>query len=652
MFGLEDKKMKEEKIFKTESKELLNLMINSIYSNKEIFLRELISNASDAIDKYKFLALQSEGKYPIKDYKIRINVNKKERWIEILDDGIGMEKEDLEKNLGTIARSGTKEFLEKYKEMKEKKEDVDLIGQFGVGFYSAFMVAKKIEVYTLSLTNKSYKFSSDGVETYTIEDDDNSFLTSSGSAIRVYLKDDTDEEKYSSYLEDYEIKQLVKKYSDFIRYPIMMKTIKNVPDLDENGKEIEGKTHEEENDETLNSMIPLWKKNKKDVTEEDLNNFYKSKFYDYEDPLISMNIKAEGTMEYSALIYIPKHVPYNLYAQDYEKGLALYAKGIFIEEKNKELVPDYLRFIKGLIDSEDLQLNISREMLQKSPILEKIAKNIEKKVLDRLKQLKDEDYDKYLEFSKNYGDFLKFGIYSSYGMKKEELQDLLVFDSLNNDKPITLKTYKDNMAKDQKNIYYASGKTIESIKMLPEISRYKNLGYDVLLLPNQVDEFALTMMNEYDKVPFKNITSADKDDLSDEEKKKIDSLKEENKGLLEALKNNLKDKIDDVSFTYLLADAPVAISTKDGLSLNMEHVINSEKEMMNDDNQAKASKVLEINPEHPLFEAVKTITDAEELKKISEIFYDEAMMLEGFEVSDKQNFIHNLNALLLKAYKK
>ena len=645
--------MKEEKTFKTESKELLNLMINSIYSNKEIYLRELISNASDAIDKYKFLALQSAGKYPVKNYEIRLTVDKKNRWIQVSDNGIGMEKEDLERNLGTIARSGTKEFLAKYKEMKEKKEDVDLIGQFGVGFYSAFMVASKIEVYTRSLSDKAYIFTSDGVETYTIEDDEKPFLESSGSAIRVYLKKDVEDEKYSDYLEEYKIRELVKKYSDFIRYPIKMMTTKSVQDKDKDGKEIEGKFHDEMEDATLNSMIPLWKKPKKDVTDSDLNNFYQSRFYDYEDPLISMNIKMEGTLEYSALIYIPKHVPYNLYAQDYEKGLALYAKGIFIEEKNKSLVPDYLKFVRGLIDSEDLQLNISREMLQKSPVLDKIAKNIEKKILERLKQLKDEDMEKYLEFFKNYGDFIKFGIYSSYGMKKDELQDLLVFDTLNEEKPISLKQYKEKMAKDQKNIYFASGKTLESIKLLPEMARYKKLGFDVLLLPNQIDEFTITMMNEYDKVPFKNITSASKDDLSDEEKKQIDTLLEENKGFVDIIKSNLEGKVDEVSFALHLEDAPVAISTKDGLSLNMENVINSEPEAKtNPENQAKASKVLEINPEHPLFKAVKTITDMEELKRVASVFYDEAMMLEGFEIKDKQEFIQNLNALMLKAYQK
>jgi molecular chaperone HtpG len=645
--------MKEEKIFKTESKELLNLMINSIYSNREIFLRELISNASDAIDKYKFLAIQSEGKVPQKDYEIRLTVDKKNRWLQVSDNGIGMSKADLEKNLGTIAKSGTKEFLEKYKEMKEKKEDVDLIGQFGVGFYSAFMVAKKIEVYTKDVNGNAAIFSSNGVETYTIEDDENSFLKDSGSAIRVYLKDDKDEDKYSEFLEDYEIRELVKKYSDFIRYPIRMMVTHSVQDVDADGKPIEKKYHDELTDETLNSMVPIWKKQKKDVTETDLNEFYKSRFHDYEDPLLSMNIKAEGTLEYSALVFIPKHVPYNLYAQDYEKGLALYAKGIFIEEKNKELVPDYLKFMRGLIDSEDLQLNISREMLQKSPILEKIAKNIEKKVVDRLKQLKDEDYDKYLEFFKNYGDFLKFGIYSSYGMKKEELQDLLVFDSLNGDKQISLKAYKEAMKEGQKNIYYASGKTLEAIKLLPEIARYKKLGYDVLLLHNQIDEFTLSMMNEYDKTPFKNITSEQEDELSKEEKDQIEQLSTENKGFLEQVKNSLSGKVDEVSFSLHLEDAPVSIVSKDGLSLNMENVLNSEPEAKNNpENRAKATKVLQINPNHLIFNQIKTITNPDEISKLANVFYDEAMMLEGFEIEDKQQFINNLNDLLGKAYSK
>ncbi len=645
--------MIEEKKFKTESKELLNLMINSIYSNKEVFLRELISNASDAIDKYKILALSSSGKYPTKDYEILLQKDDKEKWIQIQDNGIGMSKEDIEKNLGTIAKSGTKEFLEKYKEAKDKNKDVDLIGQFGVGFYSAFMVAKKIEVYTKDLEGKSYVFSSDGIETYSIEDKPIDFLKDSGTAVRVYLKDDEDDEKYSKYLEEYEIKELVKKYSDFIRYPIVMNCKHSVPDKDKDGKEIEGKFHDEYSLDTLNSMIPLWNKPRKDVTDKDLADFYKTRFNDYEDPLISMNIKAEGMLEYNALIYIPSHAPYNLYAQDYEKGLALYAKGIFIEEKNKELVPDYLKFVRGLIDSEDLSLNISREMLQKSPILSKISTALEKKIVDRLKQLKDEDYEKYLTFFKEYGNFIKFGIYSTYGMKKDMLQDLLVFHTLKNEKPISLKTYKENMLKDQKAIYFASGKTLESIKMLPEMERFRKNGMDVLLLDENVDEFALTMMQKYDDVEFKNITTLDKESLSAEEKKQVETLEKDNKALIDMMKDSLKDKVDDVSFALNLGENPVSIATMDGLSLNMENVLNSEnpEAKNNPDERAKARKVLQINPDNALFQAVKGETDSHKVSLLSNVLYNEAMLAEGFEIDDKAKFVKDLNELILSLKK-
>ena len=418
--------MKEEKRFQAESKELLHLMIHSIYSNKESCLRELISNASDAIDKYRYLSVSSEGKYPAKEHEIFLSTNAEERYIQVQDNGIGMSKEDLEKNLGTIAKSGTKEFVEKMKEAKEKGEE-SLIGQFGVGFYSAFMVGKKIEVFTRDLEGHAYKFESDGVETYSIEDDENPFLQDSGTAVRVYLKDDEDDEKYGDYLKEWNITHLVKQYSDFIRYPIKMAVTKSVQDKDEEGKPIEGKYHDETEIKTLNSMTPIWKKAKKDVTDEELASFYKSRFNDYEEPLFSLFVKAEGTLSYDALLFVPKHAPYNLYSQNYEKGLALYAKGIFIEEKNKELVPDYLKFVRGLIDSEDLSLNISREMLQKSPLLSKVEKNIEKKLVEKLKSLQKEDPEKYAEFYKNYGNFLKFGIYSSYGAKAEDLQDLLKF---------------------------------------------------------------------------------------------------------------------------------------------------------------------------------------------------------------------------------
>lgn len=641
--------MIEEKKFKTESKELLNLMINSIYSNKEVFLRELISNASDAIDKYKILALSSSGAYPSKDYQIKLSKDEKEKWIQIQDNGIGMSKPDIEKNLGTIAKSGTKEFLEKYKDAKEKNKDVDLIGQFGVGFYSAFMVAKKIEVYTKDLQGNSYVFSSDGVETYSIEDKPIDFLTDSGTAVRVYLKDDTEDEKYSEYLEEYTVKNLVKKYSDFIRYPIVMNCKHSVQDKDKDGKEIEGKYHDEYSMDTLNSMIPLWNKPKKDVTDKDLAEFYKTRFNDYEDPLVSMNIKAEGMLEYNALIYIPSHAPYNLYSQDYEKGLALYAKGIFIEEKNKELVPDYLKFIRGLIDSEDLSLNISREMLQKSPILGKISTALEKKIVDRLKQLKEEDYDKYLTFFKEYGNFIKFGIYSTYGMKKDMLQDLLVFHTLNSEKPIDLKTYKEKMQKDQKAIYYASGKTLESIKMLPEMERFRKNGMDVLLCDENVDEFAITMMQKYQDVEFKNITALDKEALSEDEKKKISDLETENKALIDMMKDSLKDKVDEVSFALNLGDNPVSIQTKDGLSLNMENVLNQDNPNAknNPEERAKASKVLTINPDNALFQALKDEKDSHKINLLSNVLYNEAMLAEGFEIDDKAKFVKDLNELIL-----
>lgn len=643
--------MKEEKQFKTESKQLLNLMINSIYSNKEIFLRELISNASDAIDKYRFLAVSSEGKYPTKDHKIFLSVNKDERWLQVQDNGIGMSKEDLENHLGTIAKSGTKEFLEKMKEAKDKKEDVDLIGQFGVGFYSAFMVAKKIEVYTKDLEGNAYKFSSDGAETYTIEDDPNSFLSDSGSAVRVYLKDDEEDEKYSTYLEEWTLSRLVKKYSDFIRYPIQQKVKKSVQDVDADGKPIKDKYHDEEVIETLNSMIPLWKKAKKDVTDKDLNEFYKNRFNDYEDPMLAMNIKVEGTLEYNALVYIPARAPYNLYSQNYEKGLALYAKGVFIEEKNKELVPDYLKFLRGLIDSEDLQLNISREMLQKNPLLSKVAKNIEKKVVDRLIQWKKEDYEKYLEFWKEYGSFIKFGIYSSYGMKKEELQDLLVFDHLNGDKPISLEDYKAALKEGQKTIWYVSGKTIESLKMLPEMAKYRKSGEDVLLLTNDIDEFTLQAMQEFKELSFKNITAEDKESLSEEEKKEIESLSTEHRRFLDDVKSALTGKVDDVDFSLQLEDAPVSISTKNGLSMQMAKTLNENPETdAHPEEKVQAQKVLNINPSHPLFRSLANVTDEKEIAAVGHLLYDEAMLAEGFEIEDKAEFVKNLNSLFEKAY--
>ena len=637
--------MAETREFQAESKELLQLMINSIYSNKEIFLRELISNASDAIDKYKYLELTSEGKVPGKNYEIWVEPNKKDRTLTITDNGIGMSKEELIQNLGTIAHSGSKEFLNKIKEAKEKN-DLDIIGQFGVGFYSAFMVADNIEVHTKSVNeNSGYVFTSNGESTYSIDEED---IKDSGTRIVLHLRKNEEDENYDKYLENYEIESLVKRYSDFVRYPIKMKVVEKVSKENKDDKDF---TDGEEQTviKTLNSMIPLWKKNKSEVTEEDLNSFYKANFNDFDDPLLSINLNVEGMVSFNSLIFVPSHIPYDLYSQNYEKGLKLYIKGIFIKEKAKELVPDYLKFIKGLVDTNDLTLNISREMLQEDPRLKKISETIENKVISNLKDLKNSDYDKYLKFYKLYGDNLMYGIYSSYGFKKNLLADLLVFKSLNNEKEIDLKSYKENMKEGQKYIYFASGKSIESIQLLPEIEKFKKDGIDVLFLTKDIDEFAFTMMNEYEKVEFRNISAHDKESLSDDEKSKLEVLEAENKELLDNIKESLGAKVDKVSLSTKLVDSPVCISTQNGLSLSMEQTINQ----VPGDEKAKASKVLEVNPNHELFKAISEFKgDKELIKKYSDVLYDEAMLLEGFEIEDKATFIKNLNELMLKSLKK
>ena len=634
--------MKETKQFQTESKQLLNLVINSIYSNKEIFLREIISNASDAIDKYRFLSLKEENGLKTKEHKIRITLNKDEKYIEISDDGIGMTKGELETNLGTIAKSGSKEFLSKLKESEDKK-DIGIIGQFGVGFYSAFMVAKKVEVLTKSYKgDEAYMFESDGIETYSIEE---AQREESGSTIRIYLKDDTEEEKYSTYLDQYVIKNIVKKYSDYIRYPIVMAMEKSRAKKDENGNEIKGEYEKYYEDETLNSMVPLWKKNKSEVSEQELNEYYKNRFNDYEDPTLSLFLDVEGLICYKALVYIPSHAPYNLYSDTYEKGLALYAKDVFIKEKCPELVPDYLKFLKGLVDSDDFSLNVSREILQDDKRLHKISDNIEKRVIDGLKDLKNKDYDKYLKFFDTFGANIKFGIYQSFGSKKDLLKDLLVYDTLLSDKKISLEEYKKNAKEGQKVIYYAAGKTLESVKLLPQIEKYKQSGTDVLLLHENIDEFTLLVMKEYEGLEFKSITAESNDEFSKEEKDKIDSLSAQNRELLDILKENLKDKVDDVVFSAKLVDAPVCISSKDGVSLNIEHVMNEQDPT--GENQVKAIKVLEINPDHTLFKTISSNKESgKDISKYASLLYDEAMLLEGYDIKDKAQFVNNLNSLL------
>ena len=639
--------MKEIKKFETESKELLNLMINSIYSNNEIFLRELISNASDAIDKYKYLSLTSNGKVPLLDHDIHIALDKKNRTITISDNGIGMSKEDLVNNLGTIARSGSKDFMSKVKEAKEKG-DLDIIGQFGVGFYSAFIVAKKIDVLTKTNDGPAYLFSSEGEDSYSIEEADKDGV---GTSITLYLKKNNADVNYDRYLEEYQIKDLVKRYSDYIRYPIKMVCSVRKPKLDKDGNEIKGEIEEALEEQTLNSMVPLWKKNKADVTTEELNKFYKDKFMDYEDPAISLFVSVDGKITYNSLLFIPSHVPYNLYSENYEKGLQLYSKGVFIKDKAPELLPDYLKFVKGLVDSPDLNLNISREILQHSPIMEKIKENVEKKVIDKLKEVLKEDKEKYVKFWKDFGEHIKYGIYSTYGGKKDLLQDVLVFHSLNKyDEYITLKEYKDNMAKGQKAIYFVSGENLDAIKLLPQIERYKELGYDVLLLDQKIDEFCIMMMQNYDKTDFKSITDDATNEISKEEQEKIDNVTADNKRLLDNLKEGLKDEIDDVVISSKLVDSPLCLSTKDGLSLEMEKTLN---EQPGNEEKIKARKVLEINPEHDLFKAFVAIQEQDDLvKEYASVLLDEAMLLEGREISNKKEFVRKLNELMIKAFSK
>ena len=639
--------MKEVKQFQTESKELLNLMINSIYSNSEVFLRELLSNASDAIDKYKYLSLSSNGKMPILEGDIHISVDKKAKTITISDNGVGMSKDDLINNLGTIAKSGSKDFMSKIKEAKEKK-DLNIIGQFGVGFYSAFIVANKVEVETKAFDQPGYRFVSEGEDSYSIEEIDKD---TQGTSITLFLKKNVDNVKYDEFLEEWKVKSLVKKYSDYIRYPIKMMVSKSRPVLDKDGKEIEGKREEYFEEETLNSMIPLWKKNKSEVKDDELNDFYKSKFNDYEDPLVSLFVNVDGKITYDALLYIPSHAPYDLYSDSYEKGLQLYSKGVFIKDKCKELVPDYLKFVKGLVDSPSFSLNISREMLQQSPYLSKISENVEKKIVDKLKAIKNTDFDKYVKFWNAFGEHIKFGIYSSYGTKKELLEDTLIYHSLlNEDKFISLKEYKEKMGKDQKYIYYVSGESLDAIKMLPQIEKYKKDGIDVLLLNQKIDEFAFMMMREYDKTEFKSISDESANELSDEEKKKIDDTTADSKRLLDTLKDALKDEVDDVVISSKLVDSPVCISTKDGMSLEMEKTLN---EQPGSDGEAKSIKVLELNPEHDLFKSFVSIqTDDELVKKYASILLDEAMLLEGRDVKDRASFVKKMNELLVIALKK
>lgn len=626
------------KEFKAESKRLLDMMINSIYTHKEIFLREIISNASDAIDKLYFKSLTDTSVGMKKsDFAINIAIDKENRTLTVSDNGIGMTEEDLENNLGTIANSGSFAF----KKDNDLGDDVDIIGQFGVGFYSTFMVAKEVTVVTKAFgSEQAYKWTSDGVEGYTIEECDKP--DGVGTTITLKLKDDTDDEKYSTYLEQYQIQSLVKKYSDYIRFPIRMEV--EHTHYNEEGKEPE--VHKAI--ETLNSMTPIWKKNKSELKDEDYNNFYMEKFGDYEPPIAHIHSKNEGVATYDALLYIPARAPFDYYSKDYEKGLQLYSSGVMIMEKCADLLPDWFSFVKGVVDSEDLSLNISRELLQQDRQLKIIAKNLEKSIKNELAKLLKNDREKYEKFYSVFGLQFKFGIYQSYGAANETLKDLLMFPSSFDGKNVTLKEYVSRMKEDQKEIYYACGETKERIEMLPQLEKIKDKGYEVLYFTHDVDEFAIKVMINYDGKPFKSISDADLDLDTEEEKEEAKKLDEENKDMFTFMQEAIADKVKTVRLSKKLKTHPVCLSSDGSITIEMEKVLNAMPQ--NDGNKVKAEKALEINPNHPIFEKLKDLyaNDKDKLKDYAKLLYDQALLIEGMSIDNPVEFANLVCELMTK----
>lgn len=629
--------MAETKQFKAESKRLLEMMINSIYTHKEIFLRELISNASDAIDKLYFKSLTDDKVGMSKsDFKIFIKADKDNGTLTITDNGIGMTAEELENNLGIIANSGSLAFKTANTDAKEK-EDIDVIGQFGVGFYSAFMVAKEVEVRTKAYgSDKAYVWKSEGVDGYTIDECDKDTV---GTEIILTMKENTEDEQYDDFLEQWKIKSLVKKYSDYIRYPIMMDMEKTryLEDKDDEEGNSEPKTEKYIETETLNSMVPIWKKNKTEVTEEEYNSFYKEKFYDYSDPLKSIHVKTEGTATYNALLYIPSQAPFDYYSKSFEKGLQLYSSGVLIMDKCADLLPDHFSFVRGLVDSEDLSLNISRELLQHDRQLKLIARSLERTIKNELKKMQTNEREKYEKFWKQFGVQIKFGVYNEYGAHKEVLKDLLLFTSSAEKKLVTLEEYVSRMKEDQKYIYYAAGDTVDKIDLLPQIERFKDKGIEVLYLTDNVDEFAVKTLENYDEKQFKSISESGADLDSEEEKEAAKKASEENKELLEYLKTALDGKVTEVVISEKLKSHPVCLSNKGQISLEMEKVFNS---MPNEEQKIRAERVLEINASHPIFEKLKALfgNDNDTVSKYAKILYDEALLIEGMPIENPLEF--------------
>ena len=608
------------KQFKAESKKLLNLMINSIYTNKEIFLRELISNASDAIDKVAFKSLTDKSiKVDRKKLEINLSIDKEKRTLTISDNGCGMTKEELENNLGTIAESGSNIF-----KTENKDKDISIIGQFGVGFYSVFMVADKVEVHSKPYnTNESYLWISSGEDGYTIEEDNKN---TNGTDIVITIKEDNDEYNYSEFLDENKIEQLIKKYSNYIHYPIKMEKIhKHLKDKDKD-EYIEHKEIE-----ILNNMTPIWKKDRKDVEDKEYNEFYTTNFYDYEEPLNIIRYKAEGTYSFTSLLFIPKHAPYDLYSKEYKKGLQLYSNGVLIMEKCEDLLPDYYGFVKGLVDSEDLSLNISREILQQDKQLQTIAKSIEKKINKELISMLEEDREKYETFFKEFGMQLKIGIYNSFGMHKDSLQDLLLFYSSTEKKLITLKEYISRLKDKQENIYYAVGETIDKIDLMPQTEEVKDKGYEILYLTDYADEFVVQVLQNYENKQFMNVANADLN-LDEENSKELEELNKENSKLLDEIKSSLNDKVSKVRFTNKLKKHPVCLTSEGNISTGMEKILNA----MPTEEKVKASTILSINAKHPIADKIKKLHQekSSDIEKYAKILYAQARLIEGLELEN------------------
>ena len=625
------------KQFKAESKKLLDMMINSIYTNKEIFIRELISNASDAIDKLYFKSLTDDSVGLSKgDFAIIVDTDKDARTITITDNGIGMTADELESNLGTIAKSGSLNFKQDNEEAKEN--DIEVIGQFGVGFYSSFMVASKVEVVSRAFGESvAHKWVSEGADGYTIEECEKD---EAGTVITLFIKEDTENDDFSQFLEEYRLSELIKKYSDYIRYPIKMAMTHSVPD-----EEKEGEYKEEVTVDTLNSMIPLWRKNKSEITEEEYNEFYKNKFMDFENPLAVIHSKTEGQATFDALIYIPSRPPYDFYSKEYEKGLQLYTNGVLIMDKCSDLLPDYFSFVKGIVDSADLSLNISREILQQDYQLKIIAKAIDKKIKNELKKMLSNDRDKYEKFFETFGVQLKWGLYANYGADKDSLKDFILFKSSKDDKYVTLKEYVESMAEGQDTIYYACGESAEKIALLPQTEAVKAKGYDVLCFTDDVDEFAIQMLMEYDGRKFANICKDELNLNSEEEKKALDEKNEASKDMLEEMKSYLDGEVSSVKFTNSIGNHAVCLSAEGYVSLEMAKVLS---QMPGGNQGMKAQLVLEINSEHKLAEKLFDLfaNDRDKLKAYTKILYNQARLISGLQVENPTEFADMVTDLM------